>query len=293
MTRTKLKAGIIGTGNIGTDLLIKIQRSKYLECGIFTGRNPESDGLKRAAKMGIATSSESINAISQNPECCEIVFDATSADAHIEHSKILKRLRKFTIDMTPSKVGKMCIPLINMEECLKAQNINMISCGGQDTTPIVKAIADVHPETQYVEIVAHIASKSAGMGTRDNIDEYTQTTCDGIKDFTKIPRVKAIIILNPAEPPIIMHNTIFAQIRNPKLKLLKSRIVSVVNRIKEYVPGYSLTLGPIFENGRVTIMNEVKGSGDYLPKYAGNLDIINCAAITVAEEYAKRKLEKL
>ena len=293
MTRTKLKAGIIGTGNIGTDLLIKIQRSKYLECGIFTGRNPESDGLKRAAKMGIATSSESINAISQNPECCEIVFDATSADAHIEHSKILKKLRKFTIDMTPSRIGKMCIPLINMEACLKTDNINMISCGGQDTTPIVKAIADVHPETQYVEIVAHIASKSAGMGTRDNIDEYTQTTCDGIKDFTKIPKVKAIIILNPAEPPIIMHNTIFAQIRNPKLKLLKTRIMSTVNKIKKYVPGYKLTLGPIFENGRVTVMNEVEGSGDYLPKYAGNLDIINCAAMTVAEEYAKRKLGKL
>ena len=293
MTRKKLKAGIIGTGNIGTDLLIKIQRSKYVECGIFTGRNPESDGLKRAASMGVSTSSESINAISKNPDCCEIVFDATSADAHIEHAKILKKLRKFTIDMTASRVGKMCIPLINMEECLKAQNINMISCGGQDTTPIVKAIADVHPETQYVEIVAHIASKSAGLGTRDNIDEYTQTTCDGIKNFTKVPRVKAIIILNPAEPPIIMHNTIFAQIRNPKLKLLKLRVVSVVNKIKEYVPGYKLTLGPIFENGRVTIMNEVEGSGDYLPKYAGNLDIINCAAITVAEEYAKRKLGKL
>src|SRR3989344_3238275 len=291
MTRTKLKAGIIGTGNIGTDLLIKIQRSKYLECGIFTGRNPESDGLKRAAKMGIATSSESINAISQNPECCEIVFDATSADAHIEHSKILKKLKKFAIDMTPSRVGKMCIPLINMEECLKAENINMISCGGQDTTPIVKAIADVHPETQYVEIVAHIASKSAGMGTRDNIDEYTQTTCDGIRYFTKIPKAKAIIILNPAEPPIIMHNTIFAQIKNPNLKLLKSGIFSVVNKIRQYVPGYRLTLGPIFENGRLTVMNEVVGSGDYLPKYAGNLDIINCAAITVAEEYAKRKLK--
>ena len=291
MTRKKLKAGIIGTGNIGTDLLIKIQRSKYLECGIFTGRNPESDGLKRATAMDVPTSSESIKAISENPECCEIVFDATSAGAHIEHSKILKKLKKFAIDMTPSRVGKMCIPLINMEECLKAENINMISCGGQDTTPIVKAIADVHPETQYVEIVAHIASKSAGMGTRDNIDEYTQTTCDGIKDFTKVPKVKAIIILNPAEPPIIMHNTIFAQIRNPKLKLLKSRIVFVVNKIRQYVPGYRLTLGPIFENGRLTVMNEVVGSGDYLPKYAGNLDIINCAAITVAEEYAKRKLK--
>lgn len=293
MTRKKLKVGIIGTGNIGTDLLIKIQRSKYLECGIFAGRNPESEGIKRATKMGLSTSFESIKAISDNPDCCEIVFDATSTAAHRIHAPILKKMGKFTIDMTPSRIGKMCVPLINMEECLKAKNINMISCGGQDTTPIVKAIADVHPETQYVEIVAHIASKSAGMGTRDNIDEYTQTTCDGIKDFTKVPKVKVIIILNPAEPPIIMHNTIFAQIRNPKLKLLKSRIAFVVNKIRQYVPGYRLTLGPIFENGRITIMNEVEGSGDYLPKYAGNLDIINCAAIAVAEEYAKRKLGEL
>lgn len=290
MTRKKLKVGIIGTGNIGTDLLIKIQRARYLECGIFAGRNPESEGIKRATKMGLPTSFKSIKAISDNPDCCEIVFDATSAAAHRIHAPILKKMGKFTIDMTPSRIGKMCVPLINMEECLKAKNINMISCGGQDTTPIVKTIADVHPETQYVEIVAHIASKSAGMGTRDNIDEYTQTTCDGIKDFTKVPKVKAIIILNPAEPPIIMHNTIFAQIRNPKLKLLKSRIVFIVNKIRQYVPGYRLTLGPIFENGRITIMNEVEGSGDYLPKYAGNLDIINCAAIAVAEEYAKRKL---
>src|SRR3989304_8714117 len=240
----KVKVGIIGTGNIGSDLLVKIQGSKMLECSIFTGKNPDSLGIKKAKLMGVPTSFESIKAIEDNPDVCEIVFDATNASSHLQHAPILKKLGKFTIDMTPSRVGKMCIPIINMEECLKVKNINMISCGGQDTTPIVKAIVDVHPETQYVEIVAHIASKSAGMGTRDNIDEYTQTTCDGIKDFTKIPRVKAIIILNPAEPPIIMHNTIFAQIRNPKLKLLKSRIVSVVNRIKEYVPGYSLTLGP-------------------------------------------------
>ena len=288
----RVKAGIIGTGNIGCDLLIKIQRSKLLECSIFTGKNPDSAGIKIAKKLGVKTSYDSINAFLGDPDLCEIVFDATSAQAHIEHAPILKKLGKFTIDMTPSRVGKMCIPIINMEECLKVKNINMISCGGQDTTPIVKAIVDVHPETQYVEIVAHIASKSAGMGTRDNIDEYTQTTCDGIRDFTKIPKAKAIIILNPAEPPIIMHNTIFAQIKNPNLKLLKSSINSVVNKIRQYVLGYRLTLGPIFENGRLTVMNEVVGSGDYLPKYAGNLDIINCAAITVAEEYAKRKLEK-
>src|SRR3989338_11024427 len=193
--------------------------------------------------------------------------------------------------MTPSNIGKMCIIILNLKECLLEKNINMISCGGQDTTPIAHAIMKTHPETEYIEIVSHIASKSAGMGTRDNIDEYTQTTCDGIRYFTKIPKAKAIIILNPAEPPIIMHNTIFAQIKNPNLKLLKSSINSVVNKIRQYVPGYRLTLGPIFENGRVTVMNEVVGSGDYLPKYAGNLDIINCAAITVAEEYAKRKLK--
>ena len=286
-----MKAGIIGTGNIGCDLLIKIQRSKLLECSMFAGKNPDSFGIKIAKKMGVKTSYDSINAFLNEPDLCEVVFDATSAQAHIEHAPILKKLGKFTIDMTPSRVGKMCIPIINMEECLKVKNINMISCGGQDTTPIVKAIVDVHPETQYVEIVAHIASKSAGMGTRDNIDEYTQTTCDGIRAFTKIPKAKAIIILNPAEPPIIMHNTIFAQIKNPNLKLLKSGIFSVVNKIRQYVPGYRLTLGPIFENGRLTVMNEVEGSGDYLPKYAGNLDIINCAAITVAEEYAKRKLK--
>jgi len=291
MSLRKIKAGIIGTGNIGCDLLIKIQRSKLLECSMFAGKNPDSFGIKIAKKMGVKTSYDSINAFLNEPDLCEVVFDATSAQAHIEHAPILKKLGKFTIDMTPSRVGKMCIPIINMEECLKVKNINMISCGGQDTTPIVKAIVDVHPETQYVEIVAHIASKSAGMGTRDNIDEYTQTTCDGIRAFTNIPKAKAIIILNPAEPPIIMHNTIFAQIKNPNLKLLKSGIFSVVNKIRQYVPGYRLTLGPIFENGRLTVMNEVEGSGDYLPKYAGNLDIINCAAITVAEEYAKRKLK--
>jgi acetaldehyde dehydrogenase (acetylating) len=290
MKKQKVRVGIIGTGNIGCDLLVKIQRSKLLECGMFAGKNPNSEGIKRAKKLGIRTSYDSIDAIVNDPDSCQIVFDATSSDAHTIHAPILKKLGKFTVDMTPSRVGKMCIPIINMEECLKADNVNMISCGGQDTTPIVKTIMDVHPETRYVEIVAHIASKSAGIGTRDNIDEYTQTTCDGIRQFTHVPRAKAIIILNPAEPPIIMHNTIFAEINNPNLKLLKSKIASVVKKIKKYVPGYRLTLGPIYENGRVTIMNEVVGRGDFLPKYAGNLDIINCAAIAVAEEYARRKL---
>ena len=288
----KLKVAILGTGNIGTDLLVKIQRSKLLTCSIFSGQREDSPGIKMAKSMGVNTSIESLRAVQNEPDSCDILFDATSADAHRIHAPMLKKLGKFTIDMTPSSVGKMCIPRINMEDCLKAKNINMISCGGQDTIPIVKAILDVHPETQYIEIVSHIASRSAGMGTRDNIDEYTQTTCDGIRLFTHVPKAKAIIILNPAEPPIIMHNTIFAQIQNPNLKLLKSQIISIVNKIRNYVPGYRLTLGPIYENGHLTVMNEVEGSGDYLPKYAGNLDIINCAAVEVAEEYAKCRLEK-
>lgn len=291
MKKKKVKVGILGTGNIGSDLLIKINRSRYLECSMFAGQNPSSENIHRAKQVGINTSADSIGAFIHNPEICDIVFDATTAESHKIHAPILKRLGKFTIDMTPSRIGKMCIPIINMEECLKANNINMISCGGQDTTPIVKAILDVHPDTQYVEIVSHIASKSAGMGTRDNIDEYTQTTCDGLKLFTRVPKAKAIIILNPANPPIIMHNTIFALIKNPNIKLLKSKIHSVVKSIQKYVPGYRLTLGPISENNRITVMNEVEGMGDFLPKYAGNLDIINCAAIAVSEAYARRKLK--
>ena len=287
----KLNVGIIGTGNIGTDLLLKIQKSKYLKCTLFSGQNPNSETIAMARKMGVNTSFKSIAAFVDNPSLVDIIFDATNAASHLKHAPVFKKLGKFTIDMTPSMLGKMCVPIINLEECLRVQNVNMISCGGQDTTPIVKAIMDVHPDTRYVEIVSHIASKSAGMGTRDNIDEYTQTTCDGIRFFSKVPKAKAIIILNPAEPPIIMHNTIFVQINKPNLKQLKSKILAVINNIRKYVPGYRLTLGPIYENGRLTIMNEVVGSGDYLPKYAGNLDIINCAAIAVAQEYAKRKLK--
>ena len=288
---SKIKVGIIGTGNIGSDLLVKVQRSKVLECGIFTGKNPQSEGIKRAKLMGVPTSFESIKIIEDNPKICSIVFDATNAAAHREHAPILKKLGKFTIDMTPSRIGKMCIPIMNLEECLELDNINMITCGGQATTPIIATIKKVHPEVEYVEIVSSIASRSAGIGTRDNIDEYTQSTGEGIKLFTCIAKTKAIIILNPAEPPILMHNTIYALIKNPKLASLEAEIKSVVKKIQTYVPGFKLILGPIFENHRITVMTEVVGRGDYLPIYAGNLDIINCAAIAVAEEYAKRKIK--
>lgn len=287
----KIKVGIIGTGNIGSDLLIKVLRSELLECGIFTGQNPDSEGIKRAKALGVKTSFKSIKAISDNPNCCDIVFDATSAQGHLYNAPILKKLKKFVIDMTPSRIGKMCIPIINLEKSLKEVNINMVSCGGQATTPIAQAIMKVHPETKYIEIVSSISSKSAGIGTRDNIDEYTQTTSEGIKYFSKVPHAKAIVILNPADPPILMHNTIYAKIEKPNIDLLTSEIKKVVEKIQEYVPGYKLVLDPVFADGRLTTMIEVVGLGDYLPVYAGNLDIINCAAIAVAEKYARRKLK--
>ena len=286
----RVKVGIIGTGNIGTDLLFKVRRSDCLECGIFTGRNPDSEGIRKAQELGINTSVDSIKAIQNDPKCCEIVFDATSASIHQQNAPILKKLNKYTIDLTPSKIGKMCVPAINMQECLKVSNINLITCGGQAAIPIIASMMQVHPDTEYVELVSSISSKSAGWGTRLNIDEFTQTTRDAIEKFTKVKKAKAIIVLNPADPPVLMHNTIYAQIKKPNLIELKKKITAMAKIIQSYVPGYKITLGPVVENGRVTTMIEVVGRGDYLPKYSGNLDIITCAAVNMAEAYARNKL---
>lgn len=244
-----------------------------------------------ANSMGIKTSIDSIKAIQDDPNCCEIVFDATSAKVHLINAPILKKLGKYTIDLTPSQIGKMCIPAINLEDCLKEENINLITCGGQAAIPIAYALMKVHPETEYIEVVASISSKSAGPGTRANIDEFTQTTKDAIEKFTGVPKAKAIIILNPAEPPILMHNTIYARIQDPKIEDLKAEIEKIVKKIQKYVPGYKLVLGPVAENGRLTTMIEVTGLGDYLPEYSGNLDIITCAALNIAEEYALMRNE--
>lgn len=290
MQSKKIKVGIIGTGNIGSDLLKKIIRSDFLECGIFTGQNPESEGIKRAKKLGIKTSSKSIKIIEENPELCDIVFDATTAKAHKLHSVILKKMNKFVIDLTPSKLGTMCIPVINMDECLNKQEISMVTCGGQVTVPIIKSVVDLYPETKYAEIVGSISSKSAGIGTRENIDEYTQTTKDAIEKMTNVKKAKAIIILNPAEPPITMHNTIYMDSKKPNLKLITNAINNTVKKIQKYAPGYKITLGPIFDGEKITIMIDVIGAGDFLPPYAGNLDIINSAAIIAAETYAKERL---
>ncbi|CAG74338.1 acetaldehyde dehydrogenase [Pectobacterium atrosepticum SCRI1043] len=281
----KVRVGIIGSGNIGTDLLIKTMRSESLTCTIFAGRNFNSAGMKRANELGVHISDRGIQAILDDPSICDVVFDATSAQAHIEHWRELEPLDKTVIDMTPAKVGGFCIPAINAEEILASgnRNINMVTCGGQSSIPIANAISSVHPEFEYIEVASSIASRSAGPATRANLDEYIDTTEKALKQFTGAQRTKAILILNPAVPPIDMQTTIYAKIDRPNIAAIDAAVREMVERLKRYVPGYQLVLPPTLDGNRVVTTVKVMGNGDYLPQYAGNLDIINCAAIAVTE----------
>ncbi|MEO8760073.1 MAG: acetaldehyde dehydrogenase (acetylating) [Bacteroidia bacterium] len=285
----KLKVAIIGSGNIGTDLLIKIQRSKYLECTLFIGRNLSSPGMAKAIEMGVRVSDESIRAIEKNPDCCDLVFDATSAKDAVGHWTILEKLNKIVIDLTPAKVGILCVPAVNLKDAIKEKNVNMVTCGGQASIPIAHIIGNTQKNVEYIEVVSSIASRSAGPATRLNLDEYIDTTEQGVKQFSGTKKAKAILNLNPAQPCIDMQATIFAKVKNPNMEALIKEVNKMVLAIQKYVPGYNLLVPPIYENGRIVVMIKAFGLGDYLPKYAGNLDIINCAAIAVAEEFAKTK----
>lgn len=285
----KLKVAILGSGNIGTDLLIKTMRSPYLTCSLFIGRNMASAGMRKANELGVKISDQSIKAIQNDPACCDIVFDATSALAHLQHWPILTSLGKHVIDMTPSNIGEMCVPSINLETEYAAKNVNMITCGGQASVPIVHAIAAVQKDLEYVEVVSHIASRSAGPATRINLDEYIETTEAAVKKFSGAKHAKAILTLNPALPCVDMQTTVLVQVESPDLDKISSSITKMVSKVQEYVPGYQLLMGAVLENGRIVVTVKVNGLGDYLPKYAGNLDIINCAAIATAEHYAKSR----
>ncbi len=286
----KIKVAILGSGNIGTDLLLKVMRSDYLEPSLFIGRNLGSAGMLKAHSLGIKISDQSIDAIVRNPDCCEIVFDATSATDAKRHWAILQKLGKTVIDLTPAKVGEMCIPAVNLDSCLEEQNLNMVTCGGQASIPLAYLIGKTQKNVSYIETISSIASRSAGPATRINIDEYIETTENAMREFSGCERVKSILVLNPAQPCIDMQTTVFASVAQPDMETLSQEVKQMVGKIQNYVPGYELVTGPLVENGRIVITVRVQGAGDYLPRYAGNLDIINCAAIAAAEEYAKETL---
>ncbi|SMF67566.1 acetaldehyde dehydrogenase [Paenibacillus uliginis N3/975] len=286
MIDSRLKVAILGSGNIGTDLLMKTIRSPYLTCTYFVGRHIDSLGIQKAMRKGIRVSDQSIDALINDPDSFDLVFDATSAKSHKAHAPILKEMGKVVIDLTPSNIGEKCVPAVNIDRCIHYDNVNMVTCGGQASIPLAFAIGQTQTDVEYIEVVSSIASKSAGPATRNNLDEYIETTEKGISKFSNCNQVKAILNLNPAEPCIDMQTTVFAKVKSPRLVNLTKYVNEMVEKMRNYVPGYQLLIPPTIENERIVIMVKVQGLGDFLPAYAGNLDIINCAAIAMAEKHA-------
>ena len=302
----KTNCAIIGSGNIGTDLMLKIANtSKSLNLIGVIGIDPESEGLAMASTMNIATSSKGLQGFMEMPEYSDtqIFFDATSAGAHQMHHDLISKDGKQMIDLTPAAIGPYCVPVVNLSEHLQAQNVNMVTCGGQATIPMVAAVNQVS-SVRYAEIVASVSSKSAGPGTRANIDEFTQTTALGLEKVGGADKAKAIIVLNPAEPPLLMRNTVFTLCDPIDQDKVKDSVESMVAKVQAYVPGYRLkqevqferfgSNNPCaipgygeFEGLKASIFLEVEGAGHYLPKYAGNLDIMTSAAMGTAEELIK------
>jgi acetaldehyde dehydrogenase (acetylating) len=286
----KLKVAILGSGNIGTDLMYKIERCEHLQMSVMVGIDPNSEGLLRAKDRGYISISTGIDGLVEIPEAFDIVFDATTAKAHAEHTAKVEALGKRMIDLTPAAIGPFVVPAANLSEHLEKGNVNMVTCGGQATIPIVYAINQV-ASLEYAEIVATVASKSAGPGTRANIDEFTRTTARAIEQVGGAKKGKAVIILNPAEPPIMMRDTIHVlAIDEVDEQAVTQAIQTIIAKVQEYVPGYHLKAQPIIDGKRVSVTLEVEGAGDYFPPYSGNLDIMTAAAAKVADELAKSVL---
>lgn len=288
-----LTAAIVGSGNIGADLMIKVLRDERLDLRWMVGIDPESDGLRRAREHGLEASAEGVDWLLARPELPGLVFDATSAAAHLANAPRYEQAGVKAIDLTPAAVGPPVVPVINLEENLDRPNLNMTTCGGQATVPIVAAVRSA-TEVLYAEIVSSISSRSAGPGTRANIDEFTKTTARALELVGGAERGKAIIILNPAEPPLIMRNTVYCAIpAEADRDAVAAAIVEMVERVAEYVPGYRLKAEPQFDQpgpgsdrARVAVFLEVEGRGDFLPPYAGNLDIMTAAAARVGAQLA-------
>ncbi|TDF92551.1 acetaldehyde dehydrogenase (acetylating) [Paenibacillus piri] len=285
----KIKAAILGSGNIGTDLMYKLERSEVLELTAMIGIDPASEGLQRARSRGYAAYDNGIQAFADHSDIADIVFDATSAKAHVRHAKLFKELGITAIDLTPAARGPFVCPVVNLGEHMDTSNVNLITCGGQATIPIVHAVnrtADVY----YAEIVATVSSRSAGPGTRANIDEFTSTTRRGLEEVGGADRGKAIIILNPADPPIMIRNTVYCQVRNMNRQAIDLAVRDMVAQVQAYVPGYKLRQELLFDGDQVTVFLEVEGAGDYFEPYAGNLDIMTAAAVRTGEAFARYRL---
>jgi len=287
----KIKCAIIGPGNIGTDLLYKIKRSPVLEAVWMIGVDPASEGLERARQLGLKTTSDGVDGFLEHAiaDGVQIAFDATSAYVHAENSRKLNALGIMVIDLTPAAIGPYCVPPVNLAEHVghREMNVNMVTCGGQATVPMVAAISRVQ-KVKYGEIIATVSSKSVGPGTRKNIDEFTRTTAGAVEKVGGAQKGKAIVIINPAEPPLIMRDTVHCLTEEaPDVKAITDSVHQMVAEVQKYVPGYRLMNGPIFDGNRVSVYLEVQGLGDYLPKYAGNLDIMTAAAARTAEMFAE------
>jgi acetaldehyde/propanal dehydrogenase len=287
----KVKAALIGSGNIGTDLMEKALRSELIEPVWMVGIDPNSEGLARARERGLKTTHGGVDGLLPHLQAdgVQIAFDATSAYVHWENARKLQERGVLTIDLTPAAIGPFCVPPVNLQAHVgrREMNVNMVTCGGQATIPMVAAVNQVQPVV-YGEIVATVASRSAGPGTRKNIDEFTRTTARGIEKVGGARRGKAIIILNPAEPPLIMRNTVHCLTAGqPDRNAISDSVQTMYAEVRKYVPGYRIKHGPVFDDRRVSIFLEVEGLGDYLPKYAGNLDIMTAAALRTGELFAQ------
>ena len=290
----KVKAAIIGPGNIGTDLLMKAMRSEFIEPVWMVGVEAESPGLRRAKEMGLKTTADGVDGMlpSMKADGVQICFDATSAYVHAENSRKVNEQGAVMIDLTPAAIGPFCVPPVNLAEAVaaRAMNVNMETCGGHATIPLVAAVSRVQA-VSYGEIVATVSSKSAGPGTRKNIDEFTRTTASGIERVGGAASGKAIIVINPAEPPLIMRDTVHClTVDEPDQEAITRSVLAMIAEVQQYVPGYTLKNGPVFDGKRVSIYMEVEGLGDFLPKYAGNLDIMTAAGLRTAELYAREIL---